>query len=363
MSRQNSNAGTVPAVPADADLATFDALETDAADALANVQDPAEAELLLAKVATVAEAARLRKLAGDRVRRWAGLRLKCEARYGELLGEAKRGNPHKSNVTGGHIKRSDRKARERARKVAAAKAADPEAFAAYVDEDPKPSRAGLLGGAAKRPAAKAPPASAFKGPVPHDPAVFDWVRRRRRQGWDSKRIVAASKAGSDGWPGTGALSDGSLSAVYTAIVHVERLEAQRKVRRARGFKSPTTQLRELQRRPSSDELGAEFWRLRLRASELVYVLYSMRIEDYPLDHEADLLGLADLHESLTDLGQWWDRTISAVQGRLTDTDIQAKIATLRDPSGRTPEEVETANRIADRLQRKLDNRLEGSAGP
>lgn len=152
----------MPVRAASVDLAQLDAMERDALDAIDHVTDPESAERLLAQVKAVHEAQRLARLGAEYERRWGRVRLLAERRYGELLGPAMPGRPE--IVTSGHITErldnratwklkydapadaADRKARERARVVASV----PEStFTEYVDNEPAPSRAGLLRAADK----------------------------------------------------------------------------------------------------------------------------------------------------------------------------------------------------------------------
>lgn len=73
--------------------------------------------------------------------------------------------------------------------------------------------------------------------------------------------------------------------------------------------------------------------------------------------ESDLRRMSDICDDLVSLGEWHERQLSAVTGYLTDRGITEKIRKLRDATGRTPEEAETARRLADRLDKKLRNRL------
>jgi hypothetical protein len=86
------------------------------------------------------------------------------------------------------------------------------------------------------------------------------------------------------------------------------------------------------------------------------MLEHAKIEDYNLD-EATLALVADVHDDLVTLGEWHDRTLSAVQAWLIDADVRDKISRLRNTQGRTSAETETALRLADRLERKLEARL------
>ena len=64
--------------------------------------------------------------------------------------------------------------------------------------------------------------------------------------------------------------------------------------------------------------------------------------------EAELWRIADIHDALTDLAELADRALSLVQARLEDAEVLEKIAALRNTSGRTPAEAETAGKLAGR---------------
>ena len=100
------------------DLAALDAMELEAVDAIGSVTRPEEAEALLRKVKAVHEAQRLARVGAEYEKRWSIVRLKSERKYGELLGPAENHGP--ATVTAGNGSTgADRKARSRARQVAA----------------------------------------------------------------------------------------------------------------------------------------------------------------------------------------------------------------------------------------------------
>ena len=53
-------------------------------------------------------------------------------------------------------------------------------------------------------------------------------------------------------------------------------------------------------------------------------------------------------------GEWYNRMLMAVQGYLGDNKVREKIRKLRETTGRTPEEAETALRLADKLERNME---------
>jgi hypothetical protein len=102
-------------------------------------------------------------------------------------------------------------------------------------------------------------------------------------------------------------------------------------------------------------------RVQMIISDLCAALESVRIGDYHLD-EVSLWRITDIYDDLISLGTWTDRTLSAVQGRLDDSEVLAKIAVLRNTNGRTPSEARAMKALADRLEHKLTRRLTVKAG-
>jgi hypothetical protein len=96
--------------------------------------------------------------------------------------------------------------------------------------------------------------------------------------------------------------------------------------------------------------------VQIRLNRMCGQLEAIDISEYRLD-EATLALVADLHDDLISLTEWLDRTLSGVQAWLSDVAVRAKIEKLRDTTGRTEPEAETARKLAARLERKLLNRL------
>jgi hypothetical protein len=93
----------------------------------------------------------------------------------------------------------------------------------------------------------------------HDPAVVRWVRERTVEGWTRDRIVAASKAGTDGWPVEGeSLSNGGMTEVRAALAALEQAENEEAAEAlARSQRASHAATQASQPRP----LSAHFWRL------------------------------------------------------------------------------------------------------
>ena len=139
--------------------------------AIEEVQDPAEAERLLGLIKVAEHAIRISKLGRDREHRWGRIRLLGERRYGELLPpKSVGGRPQKETLLREQsFSQSDHNARKAARQVAAV---PEEKFKDYVQNDPKPSRAGLLRSVEPK------KSESMKRERPSDP--------RRRASWNGK---------------------------------------------------------------------------------------------------------------------------------------------------------------------------------
>jgi hypothetical protein len=81
----------------------------------------------------------------------------------------------------------------------------------------------------------------------------------------------------------------------------------------------------------------------------------------PADKYWDDLAVESLFEDLAWLAEEVDKAVALVQARITDAELKARIAQIRNTTGRTPAEAASANRIADRLERRLRNRLEAAS--
>ena len=122
-----------------------------------------------------------------------------------------------------------------------------------------------------------------------------------------------------------------------------------------GKTNPTRQ-RELKAQKKTGNFG-DLIHAQLKMNELCSWLESFDISNYEFDSPT-LLVIADVHDDLLSLQGWLDRALLHIGGHLADHDVREKIKRMRDPHGRTPEEAMTANRLADRLERKLEARLE-----
>jgi hypothetical protein len=137
-----------------------DQWEVSALQAIEDVQDPDQADELLKRITLAEQAIKLSKLSGDYYRRWRGVHLRAERRYGELLPKPKPGAPvgsrnaAKKPITdgsrpitenkpssGGINSKAEELARRKARQVAGVSKKE---FEEYVSENKNPTRAGLM---------------------------------------------------------------------------------------------------------------------------------------------------------------------------------------------------------------------------
>jgi hypothetical protein len=194
-----------------------------------------------------------------------------------------------------------------------------------------------------------------------DLAVIEWVAQRRRAGALAKEIVADSKAGRHNWPAPGeSLSDGSCAAVYSVLADRDRVGRNPEPRpRKRAGK----RLREIQ---AARRAGAEgVIDVQYRIVQMTSLLESIDVGREVAAEDGDVASVvATILDDLFELQIWMDHTLSQCGAYLDHARTIAKIRQLReDTAGRTPAEVATAGRLADRLERRLDRELAAPAAP
>ena len=196
----------------------------------------------------------------------------------------------------------------------------------------------------------------------HDPAVIEWVWDLMDEGWNRDEIVAASKRGSDGWPLKGdgdSLSNGAVGECKAAIVHLKRL-GTRPAPADKRRKAPA-KLREIRKEATGN--FSHLLDLQVLMVEMTNKLSRYNVEKMDLDEmeETTVWTLEDLHKDLTEHTVWVERTLTSVQARMSDASVRAKIKQMREGiAGRPAEEIDTARKLADRLERKLDARLKSA---
>ena len=125
--------------------------------------------------------------------------------------------------------------------------------------------------------------------------------------------------------------------------------ASREPGRSRSSGRPQQRMREIRTKETGDY--AIWYRVRRRLVECVGLLIDMdkmtfweAIPDDELDTVVDELG---------ELQRWTEAVLEGIGQRYSDDRLRAKIAALRETSGRTPAEIETASRLAGKLEAKL----------
>jgi hypothetical protein len=195
-----------------------------------------------------------------------------------------------------------------------------------------------------------------------EPAVIEWVAKRRRQGATSKQIVADSKAGTHNWPAPGhSLSDGSCTAVYAVLVDRERVG---RLPEPRPRKRAGKRLREIHAAQRAGLKG--LIEVQYRIVQMTSLLESINVGAEAAVEDGNRAEVvASLLDDLFELQVWMDHTVSHCSAYLEHAQKLAKIRRLREETaGRTPAEVATAHRLADKLERQLDRQLaQGSATP
>ena len=221
-------------------------------------------------------------------------------------------------------------------------------FKAYVENDAKPK--GLLRKAG--PAKESRPESEPRDPLWEDEDVLAWVAKRMKAGRTRDEMIAESDAGRHAWPAEGRhLTRTSADCARAIIRDRERRGDAPPKRRPNRSGRRIREIREIRKVGK----GSDLVDIQYQIVKMTSLLESIDVESYMLDAEGTAAEtLTDLVDDLTELQEWMERSTRSVFARLKDADKIAKIRKLRDTNGRTPEEIETAHRLADRLQRQLD---------
>ena len=323
MARSKGGTGAASAAPIaiskNAGLAEIDRAEQAAYAAIDAVQDPDAAEDLLCQVKVAEHAIRIAKVSADREQRWAGLRLRAERRYGELLGPPM-SRRETGGVTGRNTSGADRAAQSRARKVAAVPEVE---FEAYLADTPKPTHAGLV---RDRKTKAAAPTQQNGKPNVSPAEAADRLRQRVRY------VQDANASARPRW----------------TLEDVQHLDLVMKHLLKRRPKYAGKRLRELapKRGVGPKPRLAD---LQYRMMQLTQILESVDVADYDLSDPEEV---EEFHDDLVELQLWMERSISLASARLDDAALERKIRKLRDTSGRPEPEQQTARALADKLERR-----------
>ena len=205
-------------------------------------------------------------------------------------------------------------------------------------------------------------ARARKTNVQEDPLVISWVIRQRKAGLTRDQVIAASKAGADGWPRPGAaLSKGTLSPIW------------RKTRVPKTTPPGVKQARQRDAKTRMEEL-AEALAIRNKATQALTEVNRQGSTFQALLYNLDLAELNSLDDktlkpfintafvNLVDLMEIASMRIGEFQARASEDAVRAKIAIMRNPAGRTEAEMVNANAFADRLEKGLGDGLKLASG-
>lgn len=192
--------------------------------------------------------------------------------------------------------------------------------------------------------------------ITHDARVIEWVWEKTDDGWNRDEIVAASKAGTDGWPLRGeSLSNGAVTECNSVIVHLKRLNA-RPVPAGQRPK-PAGPLKKVRKEATGNYghlLDTQIW-----MREMTNRISRFNVERLDIDSkdEAVVFTLEDYYDDLIDHGVWVDRTTTSIQARMSDVKVRERIKNLRNTKGFEPPEIPARLAKADELERKLENKL------
>ena len=220
-----------------------------------------------------------------------------------------------------------------------------------------------------RPEAKnpKPSGSTLKGKagLSHDPAVVAWVRTNTERGWNRDKIVAASKAGTDGWPRPDAnLENGSVSECRAAIAALDHAAANQTQARLKTSEAGSRRHAATQKRAQARKDGliyGYFWDTCVELAKATGYLESIGQDlDYLALDEHSLLTVSDLLEDLARLQVFQNSVYATVQNKLGENNVREKIRKLRAKTvanGCTVEEADLARQKADVLEQNLRHKL------
>jgi hypothetical protein len=210
--------------------------------------------------------------------------------------------------------------------------------------DEKPKRA-------KPPKPKGNPTITGKQGLSHYPAVIAWVRDRTREGWDRKRIVAASGANTHGWPLPGEkLTNGGVSECRAVIAALERAGVEPDRDADEGARREHRSKREA--KIARNENLVDLLKLQERLGSVVRFLETTDFHaEYDLSDIAvdALMALAD---DLLATIDWCERALPEVKARMGAAKVLELVHKLEAVNGREPEEAERFLRRAKLLRQQ-----------
>lgn len=189
--------------------------------------------------------------------------------------------------------------------------------------------------------------------------------RKTQPGPTEEQIIACVRLIGQGKSQTEAgrqlgLKDNSMALAAAYAAARERLGGHGKAAPVTNLNGKTTRQRERElkeaRRAGAHTALIEF---QVKIAQMCTILEDFNVQEYGTE-DVDVWLMTDLLDDLISLGEWHGRQLSAVLGYLNEVDVRSRIAKLRNTAGRTPAEAEVALGLADKLERKLNARLEAS---
>jgi hypothetical protein len=191
-----------------------------------------------------------------------------------------------------------------------------------------------------------------------EPAVIEWFGMLKAEGMTRDEIVRASQEKTHSWPGGDMrLSNGSAVAIIAVLKDRERRPIVGELKKPpKRPKRGGRRMREIRERKKQGGVS-KLIDVQYRIVQLTNQLESIEIEDYELD-DVTQEALKGIYDDLSELQTWMDMALASVERRMEDANLITKIKHLREgTTGRTEEEIRTARRLADRLQRRLEAKL------
>ena len=217
-----------------------------------------------------------------------------------------------------------------------------------------------------------------------DPAVIEWVWDKTDQGWKREEVVAAAKAGTDGWPlpdaprqpnGEHVFSNGTWSECQAVITHLKRVgmrptpwprEPQAKVKlrkveaEIKTVSKPLIEEHDEWRYTGipidTPEAGPRIDLLHMRR-HLLGVTDLLETRDFSrlhIDSKAAMEMIQDIVYELESLLSWGDRIHTFLQAHLDYYRQLEQVKHMREnTAGRTAPEIQASHKLANLKESKL----------
>lgn len=196
--------------------------------------------------------------------------------------------------------------------------------------------------------------------ITSDPRAIAFVARLQAKGYKRDRIVAASKAGTDGWPIEGeSLSNGGMTTIYARLDAASKESLKPPTRPAKRANKRIEALRELEKEAERAGKRTDLIRFQMNLQKATARLEVMDLATFEFDDKNVMsVAMRRIHNDMTDLQIWLDYQFENARVRMDDN---AKLAVIRHleegKAGRTEAELATMERLRERMERKLLARL------